>query len=233
MSLSDFEEKERRRLAWIQTLNETANRRRQEFTASRKRAFQEPEPEQEPEVSTENAPEVEEIPQVKKVPMRPPKKPSLALASIAPLPTLPILEEVRSMTERKPIPKPEPKAPVSSHVDEDELLLSAARIAAESLKSGPSLLESLHTGLDRSRTSQSFSRSVSSSRSVSRGQSPMQSYVNGYEVALAPDTPLGLGRTMSRTEQRIRLTGGKGLAFKPLNFGPDKILQGKKKKKEK
>ncbi|KAJ9268400.1 hypothetical protein DTO212C5_5552 [Paecilomyces variotii] len=224
-----LEEKERRRLAWVQALNETANKRRQEFSSSRKRAFEEQEQEQELEKSI-GISKAEKAVQAEKETARPPKKPSLALASIAPLPTLPILEQVRSMTERKPEPKPAPRGPVSSHVDEDELLLSAARIAAESLKNGPSLLESFDPGPDPFRVSQSFSRSLSSSRSASRGHSPLQSYVNGYEVALAPDTPLGLGRTMSRTEQRIRLTGGKGLAFKPLNFKSDKKVQGKRKK---
>ncbi|KAL1860152.1 actin cytoskeleton and mitosis protein [Paecilomyces lecythidis] len=226
-----FEEKERRRLAWVQALKETANKRRQESSASRKRALPEEEQETEPETSGSIS-KAEKAVQAQKEPSRPPKKQSLALASIAPLPTLPILEQVRSMTERKPEPKPEPKASTSSHVDEDELLLSAARIAAESLKNGPSLLESFHPGPDPFRASQSFSRSLSSSRSASRGQSPLQSHINGYEVALAPDSALGLGRTMSRTEQRIRLTGGKGLAFKPLNFNSDKKIQGKRKKED-
>lgn len=231
ISLLGFEEKELRRLAWVQALKETANKRRQESSASRKRALPEEEQETEPETSGSLS-KAEKAVQTQKEPSRPPKKQSLALASIAPLPTLPILEQVRSMTERKPEPKPEPKASTSSHVDEDELLLSAARIAAESLKNGPSLLESFHPGPDPFRASQSFSRSLSSSRSASRGQSPLQSHINGYEVALAPDTALGLGRTMSRTEQRIRLTGGKGLAFKPLNFNSDKKIQGKRKKED-
>ncbi|KAL2000642.1 hypothetical protein VTN02DRAFT_2807 [Thermoascus thermophilus] len=223
-----------RRLAWIEVLRETANRRRQEFIASRKRALEEAE-EQPPVEETSRAAKMSKAEEA------PSGRRSIALASIKPLPTLPILEQVKATTERKPAPKPEePKGPVIPRIDEDELLLSAARIAAESLRTGPSLLESFHDYPEPRPDSRSrFSRSLSSVSDLSRSQSPSsQARVNGYDVALAPDTPLGLGRTMSRTEQRIRLTGGKGLAFKPLNLtpprnAPKKEMKEKKEKKEK
>lgn len=61
----------------------------------------------------------------------------------------------------------------------------------------------------------------SASRSPSRGKenlqpSPPPSYgrVNGYDVAFAPQAS---GRSLSRSEMRIRSTGAKGLAHKPLS----------------
>lgn len=156
-----------------------------------------------------------------------PTKRSLALASLKPLPTLPILEQVKSMIASKPATTPEPQPARKSQIDEDELLLSAARIAAESLRSGPKLLDYPHAYPDPRRSSFSPRSSFSSSLGLSRAHSPPQSRVNGYEVAFAPDTPLEFGRTMSRTEQRIRLTGGKGLAYKPLNLTPKKETKAK------
>jgi hypothetical protein len=128
------------------------------------------------------------------------------------------------MTARKLVKKPEPPKP--NQVDEDEILLSAARIAAETLRTGPRLLDafSAPSTYEPWRSSFSPGSSVASSVAFSRSQSPQQS-VHGYDVALAPETNLGLGRTLSRTEQRLRLTGGKGLAYKPLNFSPGSSLR--------
>lgn len=114
---------------------------------------------------------------------------------------------------------PKPEGPQKSTIDEDELLLNAARMVAHQLSQGrlfdwaPSTLEfgasvslaksySPVSGPSRTR---SFSSTLEGDRAI----------VNGYEVALAPSTP-GLGRSLSRTEQRIRLTGANGLAYKPL-----------------
>lgn len=101
-------------------------------------------------------------------------------------------------------------------IDEDDLLLNAARMAANTLARGarlwddtPRFRESI-TGVTTPYSEQ-LSRSH---RSASLDG--LHTTVNGYDVALAPPTPLGLGRTISRTEQRIRLTGAKGLAFKPV-----------------
>ncbi|KAL3463972.1 SAC3/GANP/Nin1/mts3/eIF-3 p25 family-domain-containing protein [Aspergillus heterothallicus] len=202
-----------RKLAWITSLKEAASRRRKtvstptETPANRKRVYDEQESPANDEVKAQKVSK----------PERPRK--SMALSSIKPLPKLPILEAIESMTARKPVEKPEPPKP--NQVDEDELLLSAARIAAESLRSGPRLLDafSAPTTYEPWRSSFSPGSSVASSGAFSRSRSPQQS-VHGYDVALAPETNLGLGRTLSRTEQRIRLTGGKGLAYKPLNFTP-------------
>ncbi|KAF4215506.1 hypothetical protein CNMCM8980_007047 [Aspergillus fumigatiaffinis] len=212
-----------RRLAWLDTLKEAANKRRQTLSTSRKRILHE-EDEQELKRSEPKAPKIAK-------PEAPtPRKVSMALSSIKPLPKLPILERIEAMAARKPAKEEKPEVPKPRQVDEDELLLSAARIAAESLRSGPRLLDHWSTHPEPRSSVFSPRSSLSSSHSFSRSQSPNSYQVNGYDVALAPDRDLGLGRTLSRTEQRIRLTGGKGLAYKPLNFTPEKKSRGTGKK---
>ncbi|PTU19801.1 hypothetical protein P175DRAFT_0438991 [Aspergillus ochraceoroseus IBT 24754] len=208
-----------RQASWIKALKEAAERRREvrpiASTAARKRVLEEQEP-----LPVESGSKALKVSGTKEAP---PRK-SLALSSMKPLPKLPILEVIESMTARKPIEQ-KSETPTPNQVDEDELLLSAARIAAESLRTGPRLLDGWSTSYEPWRSSFSPGSSVASSVAFSRSQSPQLSNVNGYDVALAPDTELGLGRTMSRTEQRIRITGGKGLAYKPLNFTPEKSKQ--------
>ncbi|KAE8423175.1 SAC3/GANP/Nin1/mts3/eIF-3 p25 family-domain-containing protein [Aspergillus pseudocaelatus] len=208
-----------RRLAWIETLREAADKRRRTSSTSRKRVHEDPEE----ELPIETGSKAAKVPKAETPALH---KKSMALSSIKPLPKLPILEQIESMT-RKPAAEPKPEPPKPNQVDEDEILLSAARIAAESLRSGPRLIENWSTRSSEPRRS-SFSprSSFSSSYSFSRSQSP-QSLVNGYDLALAPDTDLGLGRTLSRTEQRLRMTGGKGLAYKPLDFTPKKKRKSK------
>lgn len=209
-----------KRDAWLKTLKEAASKRRGEQPSCRKRVLEEPE---EPQ-PTSSGPKASKI---SKSEAPTPRKTSMALSSIKPLPTLPILEQVKFTTARKPAePGPELKC---NKIDEDELLLSAARIAAESLRSGPRLSDNwsgYYNHAERPRSSFSPASSFSSSMPpLSGSQSPSYSsyhYVNGHDLALAPDTDLGLGRSLSRTEQRLRLTGGKGLAYKPLDFTPEK-----------
>ncbi|KAJ0426977.1 SAC3/GANP/Nin1/mts3/eIF-3 p25 family-domain-containing protein [Aspergillus carlsbadensis] len=208
-----------RKISWINSLKEAASRRRRTVSTpeatptSRKRVFEEQE--------TPSAKDEVKAQKVAK-PERPRK--SMAEASVKPLPKLPILEAIESMTARKQVEKPEPPKP--NQVDEDEILLSAARIAAETLRTGPRLLDAFSAPATYEPWRSSFSpgSSVASSVAFSRSQSPQQS-VHGYDVALAPETNLGLGRTLSLTEQRLRLTGGKGLAYKPLNFSPGSSLR--------
>ncbi len=191
---------------------ETADKRRNTVStpASRKRVLEQETP------PPENAFKAPKVPKSE----QPPRK-SMALSSLKPLPKLPILEQIESMTTRKSAEhKAEPPKP--NRVDEDDLLLSAARIAAESLRTGPRLLGGGSAPYESWRSSYSPHSSVGSSAAFSRSVSPQQSVMSGYDVSLAPDTDLGLGRSMSRTEQRIRMTGGKGLAYKPLNFTPKK-----------
>jgi hypothetical protein len=237
ISEASAEENQDFRKSWIETLRQAAKSKRN-IAPNRKRPF-----EAEPQVPQARKPnalplQVQDAPNQavpKPAPARPkPKKASLALASIAPLPTLPILEQVKKMTQiRKQ--EDEVESTRASQVDEDELLLSAARIAAEQLRNGPRLLEHTpdYSYLDPLRSSTYLGRSTSSARSSLNAPSPY-ARINGYEVALAPETPLGLGRTLSRTEQRLRLTGGKGLAYKPLQRTPDQETEtGKKAKRKK
>lgn len=206
-----------KRDAWLRMLKEAADRRREESFTSRKRVHEEPE---EPQ-PVKSGPKAAKMPKPEEPTAR---KTSMALSSVKPLPTLPILEQVKSSTARKPAEEQKPELK-SNQVDEDELLLSAARIAAESLRSGPRLSDSWSTYASELAPRSSYSRASSLSSSLpplSGSQSPQHSHINGHDLALAPDTDLGLGRTLSRTEQRLRLTGGKGLAYKPLDFTPEK-----------
>ena len=197
--------------SWIESLRDAALKRRGESSTSRKRVHEEEE-EQDLGESILRASKLTKADET-------PRKPSLALSSIKPLPKLPILEQIESMNNYKPVPKkPEPQR--TSQIDEDELLLSAARIAAERLRRGPSLYDVMAAYYEPQHSSysprSSFSSSLPPSSSVSS-----QHRVNGYDIAYGPDN-LGLGRSMSRTEQRIRRTGGSGLAYKPLDFTPRK-----------
>ncbi|KAK2770238.1 hypothetical protein FQN53_005658 [Emmonsiellopsis sp. PD_33] len=133
----------------------------------------------------------------------------------------------------KPLPPPAPTKPA---IDEDELLLSAARMAATTLASGkhfwhdlPDFRESMSPA-----STPRFSRSSMGPPSSKGASRSPHILVNGYDVALAPETPLGLGRTLSRTEQRIRQTGAKGLASLPIapspSGGKGKLTNGKVRK---
>ncbi|KAJ6110303.1 hypothetical protein N7486_002538 [Penicillium sp. IBT 16267x] len=155
----------------------------------------------------------------------PSKEYSLFQASTRILPTLPCLERFKISTERKGPTDAEieavGRARRQREIDQDELLLSAARIAAEQLKNGPKIFDSYPPGNTEHHHSYSPHGSFSASTPYSQSMSPPAPPVypnHGYEVAYAPDTPLGLGRTMSRSEQRIRRTGAHGLAYLPLDF---------------
>lgn len=200
--------------------------------ATRKRVYSEPlGPEHTAKGTGPKAPKVSDEKEL-------PKKFSLAEASIKPLPKLPILErlekkleEVKTLTQPRPPTLEETEAEKRRlrQVDEDEMLLNAARIATEQLRSGPKLSD-LFPGYTPPRlSSYNPSRSVSYSPSYTPSMSPPVPS-HGYRVAYAPDTPLGLGRTMSRTEERIRRTGAHGLAYIPLKFPPKK--EDKKKDEE-
>lgn len=231
------------RKAWIETLRKAAiDNRVSKGNKKRPLEVEElPSGEERPspiDEQQDSAGRDEEVPKPKRA-LRKQKK-SLAMASIAPLPTLPILEQVKKqLTEVKRPQDDETVSTRTSQIDEDEILLSAARIAAEQLKNGPRLLDRtayyLYTDSMRSST---FGRSfnsdarLSSSLSSSLSGASPYAHVNGYDVALAPETPLGLGRTLSRTEQRLRLTGGKGLAYKPLQLTPEKATSSKKSNKK-
>lgn len=154
-------------------------------------------------------------------PPEPPKY-SLGKSLMKTIPTLPILDRVKALTERKEPTEAEIKAAEAAktarqrQIDEDELLFSAARIAAEQLRTGPKIFDP-SADSDQRRFSYSPSSAFSASTPYAKSVSPPVGS-HRYQVAYAPDTPLGLGRTLSRTEQRIRSTGAHGLAYKPLDF---------------
>lgn len=239
-SESAIEESSTSRSSWIKTLRQSAMEdRTSKVNKKRPLEFEALQPEEIAAIDESQVPveRDEEVPKPKRAHRK--LKKSLALASIAPLPTLPILEQVKKLTEVKRPLDDETVSSRTSQIDEDEMLLSAARIAAEQLKNGPRLLDRttdyLYTDPFRSST---FGRSVNSDSRLSSSQSSSLSgsspyaRINGYDVALAPETPLGLGRTLSRTEQRLRLTGGKGLAYKPLQLTPEKATSNRKSAKK-
>lgn len=134
------------------------------------------------------------------------------------------VEELLRLERTRPSspPRNKPSASTESLINEDELLFSAARMAANTLANGkrlwsevPDFSQSTSAAstppIDRIRRS-----TLSSSTPKDKGKNTASHMsVNGYDVALPP-SPLGLGRTLSRSEQRIRQTGAKGLASIPL-----------------
>ncbi|KAI5300975.1 hypothetical protein KEM56_002061, partial [Ascosphaera pollenicola] len=115
------------------------------------------------------------------------------------------------------------KSPASPRplINEDELLLSAARVAAQKMAGGRQWLNDYTKTLSRSvsaaatpsfRSTFGYSSFYDHPRGASEGS---RISVNGYDIALAPEDTR-LGRSISRTEQRIRLTGAHGLASLPI-----------------
>jgi hypothetical protein len=145
----------------------------------------------------------------------PTKKYSLAEAYAKALPKLPCLDRVKALVERKTPADDETQLskPHNRQVDEDELLLNSARIAAERLRTGPKIFDP-SPEYDLRRSSYSPSASYYNSP-YSLSQSPRP---HGYKVVHAPNVPEGLGRSMSASERRIRATGAHGLAYKELDF---------------
>ncbi|KKZ68296.1 hypothetical protein EMCG_06052 [[Emmonsia] crescens] len=123
----------------------------------------------------------------------------------------------------RPQPQPASRPMIESAINEDELLFCAARMAANTLANGKQLWHDVPEFRNSMPMSMSmppastprFSRSSMGPES-SMGTKGPHILVNGYDVALAPTTPLGLGRTLSRTEQRIRQTGARGFASLPI-----------------
>ncbi|KAJ5176742.1 uncharacterized protein N7482_002619 [Penicillium canariense] len=162
----------------------------------------------------------------------PPKTFSLAESSIKALPTLPVLERAKALIEQKSVYEPDPEIAKKRQrqIDEDEMLLNSARIAAEQLRTGPKIFDEVSPQsmadynayheywAERGKRTRSYSSLSPSVTPYAQSASPPAFPRHPYEVAYAPDTPLGLGRTMSRTEYRIRMTGGHGLAYKPLDY---------------
>ncbi|KAF7716724.1 Uncharacterized protein PECH_008651 [Penicillium ucsense] len=171
------------------------------------------------------------------------KKFSLVQSYVKSLPTLPCLDKTRKLLESKAPAQAESEVSKKRQreIDEDELLLNSARIVAEQLRSGPKIFDDVSPQSlvnynayhdyweQRSKSRLSHSNSASPSATpFAQSASPPQFPRHPYSVAYAPDTSTGLGRTMSRTEYRIRMTGGHGLAYKPLDFSRARASSGQK-----
>ncbi|KAJ5573879.1 uncharacterized protein N7459_008306 [Penicillium hispanicum] len=232
-----FATEEERQAAWIEFIKYTRERQAQEKqrlerddrdaqereqAVGRKRAFVEPTSAE----SIQTGPGAKAAKKSMADQASLPPKYSLAEASVKNLPTLPCLQRVEELLKRKEPSEEEveeARAKRKRQIDEDEILLSAARIAAEQMRTGPKIFDGYSSynayseprHYSRSpRSSFSYSASSPFAQSVSSPQYPQ----HGYEVAYAPDTPLAPGQTISRTEHRIRMTGAHGLAYKPLDF---------------
>ena len=207
-------ERRERQESWIQTLKDVAERRRQEAAAARKRELADADEEQ---TTIERSPK---MPRVSEESDLSPSNQSLARFSVKSLPSLPIIEQTEEILSSS-VSGAKPPKPVKSQVDKDELLLSSARIAAESLRTGPKIfdgvlpeVEALCSSISSPHPRMFSSSRFSSSQRLTRSESPSVSYNS--------ENDLGLGRSLSRTEQRIKLTGGKGLAYKTPDFKSSK-----------
>ncbi|KAJ9485033.1 hypothetical protein VN97_g8326 [Penicillium thymicola] len=163
-----------------------------------------------------------------------PFKFSVYKADNRPMPKLPILEKLEEKLARaKALCEPtrlteeqvqyieEARLKRARQVDEDEIALSRARILAEKLRTGPGIFDGW-TGKIREPWHDPKWNPVA------------RIAEKGHEVAYAPDTP---NRPMTRTEQRIRRTGARGLAHVPLDFErhrreKEKMAKSKNGKKE-
>lgn len=164
---------------------------------------------------------------------------SVYKAENRPVPKLPILEKLeeklaraKALCEPKPLTEEqlqyieEARLKRARQVDEDEIALSRARILAEKLRTGPGIFDGW-TGNIRepwhdpnwnpvARILEKYhARKIPQPISYLPPRLTLNRTARGYEVAYAPDTP---DRPMSRTEQRIRRTGARGLAHVPLDF---------------
>lgn len=144
-----------------------------------------------------------------------PKEPPLTMEEL-------LGNELKRSTSSVPEKSSVLKKPI---IDEDELILSAARLAAHKLAGGRQWLTDYTKTISRSasagatpslRSSFGYSTTFDHIRGASEGS---RVSVNGYDVALAPEDT-GLGRSLSRTEQRIRRTGAHGLASLPFGTLP-------------
>ncbi|KAJ6107653.1 hypothetical protein N7523_008976 [Penicillium sp. IBT 18751x] len=163
----------------------------------------------------------------------PAKKYSLIEQYSRAVPSLPCLERAKELCKPKPPTEEETQAskPNKRQVDEDELLLNDARIAAEQLRNG-SIFDGISPYSELFRASYIPRSTFEFSRPFTQSLSPPSRPTHNYEVAYAPGSPDDFGRTLSRTEQRIRMTGAHGLAYKPLDFSRKERKDSARKEKE-
>ena len=189
-------------------LKEVAERRRQEFEAAATATTRKREADEEQENSRKKTAKVVSEEFIKSPPWKA------------------MLEPINQLLAATPKRKPGEPTTTTHHslIDENQILLSSGTVASRSLKSGESLPDTLQRVTPYLPAyyynSQPSSRSILSRRqsfsSSSRGESPSHSNV----AFASPETDglLGLGHSVSRTEQRIRSTGGRGLAYKEVDL---------------
>lgn len=118
-------------------------------------------------------------------------------------------------------PKPTPRI-VSTYNPDDDPVIKQLREAKATLAADAEWFKSQTAELEREveqqeALAQSLSRSQSSNSSFGHSTNGFARSFSGYEY-VAPD--LKPGQTLSRTEQRIRQTGARGLATKPIGGSP-------------
>lgn len=176
-----------------------------------------------------------------------PFKFSVYKAENRPMPKLPILEKLEEKLARvKALCEPtrlteeqvqyieEARLKRARQVDEDEIALSRARILAEKLRTGPGIFDGWTEKIREpwhdpnwnpiARIAEKYrARKLPQPTSYVPPPLTLNRTARGHEVAYAPDTP---NRPMTRTEQRIRRTGARGLAHVPLDFERHKREKG-------
>lgn len=106
-------------------------------------------------------------------------------------------------------------------VDEDDDLLRQARKVRETMSEGAEWYKTYAVNIEKEIEEHEERRRSLSQASTTSSPHPSASglaMVNGYEYLPGPEIP---GRSLSRTEQRIRRTGAHGLATKPIGGSGD------------
>lgn len=140
----------------------------------------------------------------------------------------PTASEASTHVSPSPEPAEEPAAPRAkppAQDDDDDDLLERARAQRKELEEGTSWLKDTRLQLDK-QIDEEVERRVEEELTANSGHStPNKSpnglaRANGYEYLPAPTHP---GLPLSRTEQRIRATGARGLAYKALHSHADYV----------
>jgi hypothetical protein len=111
--------------------------------------------------------------------------------------------------------------PPAAMVDSDDDLLRQARKVRETMSEGAEWYKTYAVNIEKEIEEHDELRRSLSQASTTSSPHPSASglaMVNGYEYLPGPEIP---GRSLSRTEQRIRRTGARGLATKPIGGSGD------------
>ena len=111
--------------------------------------------------------------------------------------------------------------PPAAMGDDDDDLLRQARKVRETMSEGAEWYKTYAVNIEKEIEEHEELRRSLSQASTTSSPHPSTSglaMVNGYEYLPGPEIP---GRSLSRTEQRIRRTGARGLATKPIGGSGD------------